>query len=119
MQTLPISSLQSTDDAHFDAELAAWPLVLVELSGTWCPPCRAMQPILLALARERPGLRVLTIDVDSNQAVARRLGVRSVPTFIVFRDGQPVGQLVGACSRRKLEALLPCAAQSMVKTTMT
>lgn len=109
MQTSSIAiptQLHSTDDARFDADVASAPLVLVEFFGTFCPPCRAMQPTLQAVARERPDVLVLAIDVDQNQHAAQRFGIRAVPTFIAFRNGQPVGQLVGAHARAKLEAML-------------
>lgn len=98
--------LRTTDDSRFDADVSSAPLVLVEFGGAWCPPCRALTPTLEALAKERPDTPVLYVDVDENQAVTRRFGVRSIPTLIAFRNGKATGQLVGAVPRRKIEALL-------------
>ena len=62
--------------------------------------------VLLERALNRDDLRVVTIDVDDNQATAARYGVLSMPTFMLFRDGQPVLTLVGARPRKRLEAEL-------------
>ncbi len=97
---------RTTDDVTFDADLRGAPLVLVKFAGTWCPPCRALEPTLDAVARDRAGLMVLSVDVDEQQALAQRFGVLAVPTLIAFRDGRPIGQLVGNASRTAIEKLL-------------
>lgn len=102
-------NLRATDDQHFDADVASSPLVLVKFTGTWCPPCRALQPTLEKLAAERADVLVLTVDVDEEQQVAQRYGVRGVPTLLAFRDGKPVGQLIGAHPRANIEKLLGAA----------
>jgi thioredoxin 1 len=65
-----------------------------------------MQPTIDALAEERKDLLVLSIDVDEHQLVAQRFGVRSVPTLIAFRNGLPIGQLVGHMPRATIDKLL-------------
>lgn len=95
-----------TDDASFARDVAAAPLVLVKFAGTWCPPCRALQPTLDALARDRADLLVLSVDVDDNQTLAQEYEVRSVPTLVAFRGGRPIGRLVGNQPRARIEALL-------------
>lgn len=97
---------RKTDAQHFDSDLTSAPLVLVKFSGTWCPPCRALEPTLEAVARDRRDLLVLSVDVDEEQAVAQRFGVRAVPTMIAFRAGRPIGQLVGNASKSSIEKLL-------------
>src|SRR5215217_7853014 len=85
-----------TDDS-FQAEVLESELpVVVDFWAAWCGPCRVMSPILEELAAERDDLRVVTVDVDANQGVAARYGVLSMPTFMVFRDGAPVGSIVGS-----------------------
>ena len=76
--------------------------VVVDFWAAWCGPCRVMSPILEELAAERPDLRVVKVDVDANQAVGARYGVLSMPTFMVFRDGEPVGAIVGSRPKRRL-----------------
>jgi thioredoxin 1 len=77
--------------------------VLVEVGAEWCPPCRAMQPVLTALSQEyRDRLRVFTVDADVELAIVARFDVVGLPTLLVFRDGQLVKRLVGARSKHRL-----------------
>ncbi|HWI74388.1 MAG TPA: thioredoxin family protein, partial [Baekduia sp.] len=74
--------------------------------AAWCPPCRAMHPILDELATERDDLRVVGLDVEAHQAIASKYGVLSMPTFMVFKHGEPVLKLIGSRPKRRLEAEL-------------
>ncbi|MEV7519830.1 thioredoxin domain-containing protein [Streptomyces sp. NPDC091371] len=77
--------------------------VLVEFTADWCPPCRQLAPVLSAVAAEEADrLKVVQIDVDRNPASVARYGVLSMPTMLVFRDGEPVQQMVGLRAKRKL-----------------
>jgi thioredoxin 1 len=98
--------LQATDDTFATEVLESDTPVLVDFWAAWCPPCRAMHPILEQLAAERDDLRIVSLDVDANQLTAARYGVLSMPTFMVFRDGEPILKLIGSRPRRKLEAEL-------------
>jgi thioredoxin 1 len=90
-------------DASFQAEVLESELpVVVDFWAAWCGPCRVMSPILEEIAADRDDLRVVKIDVDANLEVAARYGVMAMPTFMVFRDGAPVGQLVGSRPKRRL-----------------
>ncbi|MEV5886758.1 thioredoxin domain-containing protein [Streptomyces sp. NPDC052020] len=91
-------------DATFAAEVIGAELpVLVEFTADWCPPCRQMGPVLAAVAeQEADRLRVVRLDVDENPATTNAYKVLSMPTFMVFRDGEPVKSMVGARSRRRL-----------------
>ena len=92
-------------DRSFQTEVLESELpVLVDFWAAWCPPCRVMSPILGELSEERDDLRVVKVDVDANQEVAARYGVLSMPTFMVFRDGAPVGQIVGSRPKKRLLA---------------
>jgi thioredoxin len=94
----------SLTEANFDAVVGKTELpVVVDFWAAWCGPCRAMHPILDQLATERDDLRVVGVDVEANQATAAKYGVLSMPTFLVFRHGRPVLQLVGSRPRRRLE----------------
>ncbi|WCB96543.1 Thioredoxin 1 [Baekduia alba] len=97
---------QVTDDTFAAEVLESDTPVLVDFWAAWCPPCRAMHPILEQLATERDDLRVVSIDVDANQGVAARYSVLSMPTFMVFRHGEPILKLIGSRPKRKLEAEL-------------
>lgn len=97
---MPVTSV--TDDT-FQAEVLESELpVVVDFWAAWCGPCRAMSPILEELAAERDDLRVVKVDTEANLETAARYGVMAMPTFMVFRDGAPVGQLVGSRPKRRL-----------------
>ena len=96
----------------FQAEvLEADTPVLVDFTAAWCPPCRMMDPIVKALDHERDDVKVVKVDVDDSLDVAARYGVLSMPTFMVFRHGEPVTTLIGARPRRRLEQELDTALQ--------
>jgi thioredoxin 1 len=83
--------------------LAAEVPVLLDFATTWCPPCRAIAPMLEALAKERAGrLRVESVDAEASIPLARRCDVRSFPTIIAFAGGREVARTVGAMPREKL-----------------
>jgi thioredoxin 1 len=91
-------------DADFETEVIGARLpVLVEFTADWCPPCRQMGPVLSALAaEEKDRLKVVQLDVDTNPATTNAYKVLSMPTFMVFRDGEPVKAMVGARPKRRL-----------------
>ncbi|WP_030320189.1 thioredoxin family protein [Streptomyces sp. NRRL B-3229] len=91
-------------DADFETEVIGSQLpVLVEFTADWCPPCRQMGPVLTALAAEESErFRVVQLDVDSNPLTTNAYRVLSMPTFMLFRDGEPVRSMVGARPKRRL-----------------
>ncbi|MFG3317984.1 thioredoxin family protein [Streptomyces sp. NPDC048171] len=95
-------------DAEFDSEVLGSELpVLVEFTADWCPPCRQMAPVLRALAEEEgERLRVVQLNVDRNPATTNAYKVLSMPTFMVFRGGEPVKSMVGSRPKRRLLAEL-------------
>ncbi|MEJ1201986.1 MULTISPECIES: thioredoxin domain-containing protein [unclassified Streptomyces] len=95
-------------DAGFAGEVLGSELpVLVEFTADWCPPCRQMAPVLSALAAEEGDrLRVVQLNVDRNPATTNAYKVLSMPTFMVFRDGEPVKSMVGSRPKRRLLAEL-------------
>ncbi|MEU9646046.1 thioredoxin [Streptomyces sp. NPDC048188] len=91
-------------DADFAAEVIGSDLpVLVEFTADWCPPCRQMAPVLSVLAEEEGDrLRVVQLNVDRNPATTNAYKVLSMPTFLVFRGGEPVKSMVGSRPKRRL-----------------
>jgi thioredoxin 1 len=91
-------------DTDFEAEVLGSELpVLVEFTADWCPPCRQMKPVLSALAvEEGDRLKVVQLDVDTNPETTNAYKVLSMPTFMVFRGGEPVKSMVGARPKRRL-----------------
>lgn len=74
--------------------------VLVDFFATWCGPCKAMSPIVEAVGKEMQGeARVLKIDVDKNPALAQQLGIRAVPTFVIFKNGKVVWSRPGGADK--------------------
>ncbi|MCX5086809.1 thioredoxin [Streptomyces sp. NBC_00401] len=96
--------MRDVTDADFGAEvLGAGRPVLVEFTAEWCGPCRQLAPVLRSVAdEERERFDVVVIDVDRNPETAVRYGVLSMPTLMVFKDGEPVWSRVGARPKRRL-----------------
>jgi thioredoxin 1 len=92
-------------DATF-AEKTRTGTVLVEFWAQWCGPCHMLSPVLDEIDRERADLTVLKINADENTATARDYQIMSLPTMLLFRDGVPVRQIVGARPKSRLLAEL-------------
>ena len=96
-------TIKVSDATFADHVLAAERPVLVDFYADWCGPCRTMAPFLEDVAEEsRDRLTVAKLNVDENPDLARRFDVMSIPTLIVFQDGQPKKRLVGAKGKGQL-----------------
>jgi thioredoxin 1 len=101
-------NLLEVTDANFESDVLKSSLpVLIDFWAVWCAPCRAIAPHVDALAAQYEGkIKVGKCDIDANPQVPSRYDIRSIPTLLMFKDGQVVGQVVGAVPRAKLEELV-------------
>lgn len=98
----------NTSDSEFEADvLQADTLVLVDYWAPWCGPCKMIAPILDDIAEEYQGrVKVVKVNVDENQSIASKYGVRGIPTLSLFKNGQVVATKVGALAKSQLTAFL-------------
>lgn len=101
-------SVSEVTDHNFQAEVLESDVpVLVDFWAPWCGPCRMVAPVVEEIAQERAGqLKVVKMNTDENQNTAVQYNIMSIPTLILFRDGQPAKTVIGAYPKRRLEAEL-------------
>ena len=93
--------------AKFDSLVNQSEPVLVDFYADWCGPCQMMAPVLKEVAQEMNGkLKIIKVDVDKNQPIAQRFGVRSIPTLILFENGALKWRKAGIITKRELLSLL-------------
>ena len=101
------SAAAVTDGTFQDDVLKSSEPVLVDFWASWCQPCRMVAPVVEEIASENAGkIKVLKLDVDENQNTAQQYSVSSIPTLILFKDGQPVERIVGFNPKDRLMSKL-------------
>jgi len=101
------NTVELTDD-NFDQEVINSEVpVLVDFWAEWCAPCRAIAPAVEELAEQYQGqAKIGKLDVDHNQQVAMKFGIRSIPTLLIFKNGEVAEQIIGAVPKAQLESKL-------------
>ncbi|MCC3378616.1 thioredoxin [Paenibacillus farraposensis] len=100
-------AIVNVSDQSFNTEVEGTGTVLVDFWAPWCGPCKMIAPILEDLSAEvGDSVKIAKVNVDENPESASRFGVMSIPTLIVFKDGQPVDKVVGLNSKEALKNML-------------
>lgn len=84
------------DSTNFEQMVSSGTPTLVDFWAEWCGPCRTMHPIFTRMARKFKKIRFARLNIDQNQEIATRLGIQSIPIFIMFKDGNPIDKVIGA-----------------------
>lgn len=96
-------------DASFSSELSKYPLMVVDFWAVWCGPCHAISPIIEQLAREYAGRVAFgKVNVDENPLTSSEFEVQSIPTLLIFKNGEAVDGIIGVVPKSQIESKIKC-----------
>jgi thioredoxin 1 len=98
-------AVKTFTDASYDQDTAEG-VVLVDFWAEWCGPCRMVGPIVEELSGELPGVTFAKVNVDENQQTAQKLGITSIPTLLLYKNGQVVDRVVGLQPKPRLKSFI-------------
>lgn len=95
-----------TADDFEEEVLKSDKIVLVDFFATWCGPCQKMSKVLEQISADRPDLKVIRVDIDDNELLARQFFVRSIPTIVYMKNGKEFNRIVGFTTRDQLLSIV-------------
>ena len=101
-----MSIIEGTKDNFEKEVIKSDKPVLVDFNATWCPPCQALHPILEEMAEESDDYKIVSIDIDDEDALAEQYEVSSIPCLVVFKDGEEVDRKIGLQPKKRLIKML-------------
>ena len=104
--------IEVTEDTFQSSVIENTQLVIVDFWAAWCPPCKILHPILDEIAEDYDGkVTVCKVDVDQNQSLAQKYGIRSIPTVFIFKGGEIKDQVIGALPKEHISAKIDAVLQ--------
>jgi thioredoxin 1 len=97
--------LKHANESNFN-EMTGKGLVLVDFFATWCGPCKMLGPVLEDMASDRDSIDIVKVDIDESMNLARQYGIMSVPTLVLFKDGQVVAQTSGFQPKESIQQFI-------------
>lgn len=97
--------LKHANESNFQ-EMTGKGLVLVDFFATWCGPCRMLGPVLEDMANDRDSIDIVKVDIDESMNLARQFGIMSVPTLVLFKDGQVVAKTGGFQPKESIQQFI-------------
>lgn len=96
-----------TKDKNFDKTVARYPLLVIDCWAKWCAPCKRIAPIIKELANDYAGEIVFAkLNVDKNREISNKYGIRTIPTFLFFKDGELIERIKGVKSKEHIEGIM-------------